>query len=89
MRTELGNMARDTKIGREYAKSLVITTDNLGVKMRLAIDTTRVVETMQLPKAAAWDQYYFRFLGDYRMDIEIDGKKDAVQGEMLHEYMVL
>ena len=44
---------------------------------------------MQLPKAAAWDQYYFRFLGDYRMDIEIDGKKDAVQGEMLHEYMVL
>ena len=89
MRTELGNMIRDPGIGREYAQSLVITTDNLGVQMKLAIDTTRVVETMQLPKAADWDQFYFRFLGDYRMDIEIDGKKDAVQGEMLHEYMVL
>jgi hypothetical protein len=57
--------------------------------MNLAIDTTRLVETMQLPKAAAWDQYYFRFLGDYRLDIDIDGNKDSVSGEMLHEYMVL
>ncbi len=87
--TELGNMARDPRTGQEYAQSLVITTDNLGVKMRLAIDTTRLVETMQLPKAVEWDQFYFRFLGDYRMDIEIDGKKDTVRGEMLHEYMVL
>ena len=89
MRTQLGNMIRDPGIGREYAQSLVITTDNLGVQMKLAIDTTRVVETMQLPKAADWDQFYFRFLGDYRMDIEIDGKKDTVRGEMLHEYMIL
>ena len=78
--TELGNMARDPRTGQEYAQSLVITTDNLGVKMRLAIDTTRLVETMQLPKAVAWDQFYFRFLGDYRMDIEIDGKRDTVRG---------
>ncbi len=89
MHTELGNFTKDPKIGQEYANSLVLTTDNLGVKMKLAIDTTRLVETMQLPKAAAWDQYYFRFLGDYRMDIEIDGKTDTVQGELLHEFMVL
>ncbi|NPU86326.1 MAG: hypothetical protein HPY65_17750 [Syntrophaceae bacterium] len=89
MHTELGNFTKEPKIGQEYANSLVLTTDNLGVKMKLAIDTTRLVETMQLPKAAAWDQYYFRFLGDYRMDIEIDGKKDTVQGELLHEFMVL
>jgi predicted secreted hydrolase len=89
MHTELGNVVKDPTIGREYARNLSVSTDNLGVKMSLAIDTTRLVETMQLPKSAAWDQYYFRFLADYRMDIEIDGVKDTVRGDLLHEYMVL
>lgn len=89
MNTDLNDIVREPAIGQDYARNLVVSTDNLGVKMDLAIDTTRLVETMQLPQAAEWNQYYFRFLADYRMDIEIDGKKETVKGEMLHEYMVL
>jgi len=89
MHTELGEITKEPKTGQEYAKRLVITTDNLGVKMTLDIATKRLVESMQLPKTVDWDQWYFRFLADYTMDIEIDGAKEKVGGEMLHEYMVL
>jgi len=89
MDTTLNQLTHDTSIDQDYAKNLIIRTDNLGVKMDLEINTTRVVETMKLPKAAEWDQFYFRFLADYSMNIEIDGKKDAVKGELLHEYMIL
>ena len=89
MRTRLDDFATDPKTMKPYARRLVVSTDNLGVKMELTIETTRLVESMRLPKAAAWDQFYFRFLGDYVLDIQIDGERDLVRGEMLHEYMVL
>jgi hypothetical protein len=44
---------------------------------------------MLLPKSVEWDQYYFRFLADYTLDIRIDGAEDREKGELLHEYMVL
>jgi predicted secreted hydrolase len=89
MHTELGNFVQDPATGQEYATDLLITSDNLGVKLKLALHTTRLVETMKLPRSVEWDQFYFRFLADYIMDVEIDGKKDRVKGELLHEYMVL
>lgn len=89
MHTELADMVKDSNTGQNYAQSLLITSDNLGVKLRLAISTTRVVESFRLPNLAKWDQFYLRFLADYTMDIEIDGKKDRIQGELLHEYMIL
>jgi len=89
METQLSDFATDPVIPREYARDFVVTTDNLGVKMDLRIHTKRVVDRMQLPRSAEWDQHYFRFLADYRMDVEVDGEKDSVAGEMLHEYMVL
>jgi len=89
MQTDLSGVLEDQKTGQSYARNMIIHTDNLGVKMKLAIDTTRLVETMQLPKSVAWDQFYFRFLADYTMDIEIDGHRERLQGEMLNEYMVL
>lgn len=89
IKAALSNMTKDEKIGQEYAKKLAISADTLGVKLNLIIDTKRLVETMQLPKSVEWDQFYFRFLADYTMDIEIDGEKNTVKGELLHEYMVL
>jgi len=89
MQTELLDIAKDEKLGIDYARKLIIGSDVSGVKMRLEIDTTRVVESMKLPGAATWNQYYLRFLADYRLDLVIDGAADSVSGEMLHEYMVL
>lgn len=89
MQTEFFDVVTDQTIGIDYAKRLVVSADAAGVKMTLAIDTTRVVESMQLPSSTAWKQYYFRFLANYRLDLDIDGEKDSVTGEMLHEYMVL
>lgn len=89
METKLEDLKKDEKTGKNYANRLIVTTDVLGVTMNLTIQTTRLVEYMQLPKATDWDQFYFRFLADYTLDLEIDGIKDRVSGEMLHEYMVL
>lgn len=89
MHTELQDIVRDEKTGKEYAKKLIITSDAEGVKFNLTLNTHRVVDSMQLPKAADWDQYYFRFLADYEMNIEVDGDRDQTAGELLHEYMVL
>jgi predicted secreted hydrolase len=89
METKLEEMVRDEKTGRDYARKLVITTDTEGVKMTLTLDTTRKIETMQLPKIADWNQYYYRFLANYTMDVEVDGRRDVVSGQMLHELMYL
>jgi predicted secreted hydrolase len=89
MEMKLEDRQKDEKTGRNYAKKLMVTTDVLDVKMNLTIETNRLVESMQLPKSAGWDQFYFRFLADYSLDLEIDGEKDQVRGKMLHEYMVL
>lgn len=85
----LEDMMHDDKIGQVYAKKMTVTADALGVKLKLIIETTRLVETMQLPKTTEWDQYYFRFLAHYSMDLDIDGNRDQVEGELLHEYMIL
>jgi hypothetical protein len=89
MDARLTDIVKDPATPPEYARGMVFTTDNVGVKMNLVIQTKRVVDRMQMPKSADWDQYYYRFLADYQMDIEVDGAKDVVAGEMLHEYMVL
>ena len=89
MHMEFSNYAHDENTGRDYARTLVITTDVKGVKVKLEINTSRMAEWMELPPAADWKQYYFRFLADYTMELEIDGTKDSVTGELLHELMVL
>jgi predicted secreted hydrolase len=89
MNTRLENMVIDEKTGQQYARKLTLTGDALGVEFQLAIQTKRLVETMLLPKSVEWDQYYFRFLADYTLEIKIDGVQDMEEGELLHEYMVL
>ena len=88
MSAEFSNYAHDEATERNYARTLIITTDVKGVKLKLVINTTRVIESMELPPCADWKQHYLRFLADYTMELEIDGSKDKVGGELLHELMV-
>lgn len=89
MTTDFADIVRDKTNGKDYAKTLIIGTEAKGVKLQLNVKTTREIESMELPKVTDWKQYYYRFLADYDMKIEIDGQKDRVQGEMLHELMLL
>jgi len=86
---DLEDFRTDESLGKSYAGKIILSADTLGVKFRLEIDTTRVIETMKLPKVVDWGQYYFRFLADYNMYVSIDGVEDSVSGEMLHEYVLL
>jgi predicted secreted hydrolase len=87
--TELNDFVVDEKLKQKYPREVTVTTDSLGVKMKLSIKTHRVVEQMNLPKTMEWEQYYYRFLANYTLDLEIDGEKDIVKGEMLHEYVIM
>jgi hypothetical protein len=79
----------DEKLGQRYARKLTAMADALGVKMKLSLQTKRVVEQMVLPKTTEWDQYYLRFLADYTLYVSADGKEETVSGEMLHEYAIM
>ena len=60
-----------------------------GVSFDLDIRTCRIIESTRLPRVADWDQYYYRFLADYDMTVTVDGRKETVAGDMLHEYISL
>ena len=85
----LDDFAVDEKLGQRYPRKVGVHTDTQGVTMDLRITTKRMVEQMKLPKVTEWDQYYLRFLADFRLDVQIDGVKDAAAGEMLHEYVIM
>ncbi|MBI5583828.1 MAG: hypothetical protein HY892_08380, partial [Deltaproteobacteria bacterium] len=89
MTADFADIVRDETSGKDYAKTLNIAADAKGVKLQLNVKTTREIESMELPRVTDWKQYYYRFLADYDMKIEIDGQKDRVKGEMLHELMFL
>lgn len=86
---DLRNMKKEEKFGQDYAGELLIRANVLGVTLLLLIRTHRIVESVCLTDVADWELYYYRFIADYNMEIEIDGVKDQVQGELLHELMLL
>lgn len=85
---DFSDYAHDDTTGKDYAKRIVITTDVKGVKMNLDIRTKRVLEVMNPMPEAKVKFYYLRFLADYDLQVEIDGEKDQVKGELLHELMI-
>jgi hypothetical protein len=82
-------MKKDPEFGQDYAGALVLEAEALGVGMRLRIRTRRIIESTKLPRVTDWDQFYYRFLADYRMEVTIDGARAHAEGEMLHELMLL
>ena len=86
---ELDDWRRDAAGGQTYARRLALRASALGVSFSMTIRTHRVVESMQLPQVVDWHQYYYRFFGDYAMEVDVDGAHHAAEGEMLHELMLL
>lgn len=83
-----GGFDTEKDFGQQYAKNFSITADTSGVKLLLAIKTVRMIESRQLPKVCDDKHYYYRFLADYSMDIEVDGSKDRANGQLLFEFML-
>jgi len=86
---ELHDLQPDKETGQSYADRLVLHTDAAGVSMAMTIQTRRVIESMQLPQVTDWKQFYYRFLADYSIAVNVDGSEHRMQGEMLHELMLL
>lgn len=86
---DLQDMRQDENTGQNYAGKLVLAAEALGVRLDMTIRTRRGIEAMQLPRTADWNQYYYRFLAHYDMGLGIDGRQFRMDGEMLHELMLL
>lgn len=80
---------RDGKTGQRYAGRLRLACTEPWVDFSMEIRTHRVLEAVRLPRVTTHDQYYFRFIATYVMSVGIDGGKDRLEGEMLHELMLL
>jgi len=89
MSAKLIDVEKDLEFGQDIAGQLAFQTDVLGVSLDLDIRTCRIIESTRLPRVADWDQYYYRFLADYDMTVTVDGRKETVAGDMLHEYISL
>lgn len=89
LEVDLENLERDEQFGQEYARRLVLSADALGVRFSAEINSHRIIESMKLPKVTDWDHHYFRFIADYEISVEIDGLKESLEGELLHELMLL
>lgn len=86
---ELQDVRTDDVLGREYANRLILTAESQGVDMRVDIQSKQIAERLNLPKVVEWDQHYYRFIADYRLDLEVDGKKHSSSGDLLHEFVLL
>lgn len=86
---DLEDLETEDVFDQVYSSKLILHAEALDVKLHMTIEVKRIIDREQLPKVTEWDQYYFRFLADYQMKIEIDGKKESHQGEMLQEMMLL
>ncbi len=83
------NEQKDEATGRCYARRLLLSAYAAGVELEIRITTREVIESNQLPMVTDWPHYYFRFLADYEMDISVDGDRESVAGQLLHELMQL
>jgi predicted secreted hydrolase len=89
LRAELTDPETDGRTGKQFMKSLRLDCATEGVDLSLCVRTTRTIEFMRMPKALPWDQYYYRFLADYTLNLKVDGVPSSASGEFLHEMMIL
>ncbi|MFH1139149.1 MAG: hypothetical protein V1816_23960 [Pseudomonadota bacterium] len=79
---------KSEKYGHDLPIKLVLDCRGPGVSIQGGLVTNRVVEELELPRGDGAFHYY-RFLAEYEAEIVVDGEKDLVRGETLHELMVL
>ena len=79
----------DEQFGWDIPQRLRLTCHGDGVHVDGVLTTERIVEILKLPRGEDSFYHYYRFLATYQASIEIDGQKDEVAGETLHEFMLL
>jgi hypothetical protein len=89
LKVELEDFRIEPKFNQRYAGRLLLSAEAEGVKADIKIQTHSIVETRELPKTAERNQNYYRFVADYTMSVEVDGKKEEAAGELLHEHIIL
>lgn len=89
LNVELLDETEDTELGQTYAKKIILNTESQGVKFDMEIETHRIIDGFKLPKVTEESHFYYRFLGDFKLKIEVDGKKETSEGTFLHELMLL
>jgi hypothetical protein len=78
----------DELTGQPVATKLVLkgAEDNCSAKCEFQVQ--KIVERDHL-KFAGWNTHNWRFLDTYTAEITLDGKKDMISGQMLHEKFLL
>lgn len=89
MQVELSDNAVEEHYSQEYPRVQRISCDTSGIKLNIEMKAKRVIEYLKLPKTTDHRQYNYRFLSDYKMQVDVDGKKDTFEGELLHEFVKL
>jgi hypothetical protein len=79
---------KDKQYGWEIPMRLRVRCHGEGVEVDGVLETERTVETLKLPRGDHFYHYY-RFLASYQAKIMVDGQKDNLSGETLHEFMLL
>ena len=79
---------KDEKYGFDMPMRMKLACEGPGVKLDGVMVTNEVVEELRLPRGDGFFHYY-RFLADYQATILVDGTKEEVSGETLHELMIL
>ena len=78
----------DAKSGEKYAGIISLKYDSRDLKLSCRLETKSVVEHGSLPKVNEYGMSNWRFLADYAGEISIDGKREAIKGETIHERLL-
>jgi predicted secreted hydrolase len=78
----------DPKTGEKYARIISLKYDSNGLKLNCRLDTKNVVEHGSLPKVNEYNMTNWRFLADYHGEITVDGKRESIKGETIHERLL-
>ncbi len=78
----------DPKTGEKYAKIISLKYDSNDLKLNCRLDTKNIVEHGPLPKVNEFNMSNWRFLADYQGDITVDGKRESIKGETIHERLL-
>lgn len=89
MTFECLNETEDEALGQRFARRFELTARTDWIQFQMTLNTRRVIDRAKLPRVTDRDHYYYRFLADYRIEVDIDGVSERVEGELLHELMLL
>jgi len=70
------------------AKIVVSNIEGSGPYFNCELVSTSTVETDRLPKLSDLDQYHWRFLGDYNLNVDLSDGQHNARGKSIHEHLV-